>query len=274
MILETADILAEFPGAVELAAGGQKVVYAVDDPRHGPCVLKIGKGNSRSALERVRREVEVLQSLESEFFPKAYLLEQLPDGRFFILEERISGQPLSERIGDFADPASASALMAQVITGLRLLWDRRIVHRDVKPDNLIVSSGGQIRIIDLGIARLLDEISVTHDFAPMGPCTPIYASPEQLANRKGEINYRCDQFAIGIVYAQLLLEGRHPFDPTVTGSGDSVLANILANNWARDDVRARAGDRALKLVEKLLGREPFLRFRDTIALEQAFRELS
>jgi serine/threonine protein kinase len=274
MELETADILAMFPDAQPLSRGGQKAVYTVMHHEYGSCVLKIGKGRSSSALERVRREFEVLRALDTPCFPKAYQLERYPDGRFFILEERLDAVPLSVRICDYTDYRVASRIAADVVSGLRLLWERRVVHRDVKPDNILVSREGFVHIIDLGIARLLDEISVTHDLAPMGPCTPIYAAPEQLANRKREIDYRCDQFSLGIVYAQLLLGGRHPFDPTIAGGGESVLENIFSGRWAKDRLPGDCAKLVILVLQQLLGMEPHQRYRNPEQLEVALRALT
>lgn len=269
----TDDILAEYPGAIPLSSGGQKVVYTIEHPQFGVCVLKIGKSSSSNALERVRREFFVLGELDSPLFPKSYELHEYSGGRFSIVEEKLSAIPLSDRLSDFASIDAASRIAAEILSGLRLLWDRRVIHRDIKPDNILIGASDSVHIIDLGIARLLDEVSLTHDMAPMGPCTPIYAAPEQLANRKGEINYRCDQFSLGIVYAQLLLGGRHPFDPEIVGTGESVLANIFSGTWAISSLPEQNAAAVLPILSRLLGPEPHQRYRDPGKLQQALQEL-
>jgi serine/threonine protein kinase len=154
--------------------------------------------------------------------------------------------------------------------GLHELWSRRVVHRDVKPDNILIrNTDGSPCIIDLGIARLLDRTSLTVSYLPQGPCTPPYAAPEQLTNRKARIDWRTDQFALGIVLAQLLLAGRHAFDPAAVGVGDSVPDNIAGGHWARDLVRAVAGHLLHDVLIKMLGPEPHQRFRTPGSLHEA-----
>lgn len=274
MELATEDILAAYANPKRIDGGSQKEVYTVDDPAYGRCVLKIGRGESAQSMQRIEREVATLQSIQSEFFPRSYGITQHAEGRFAILEEWIDGGKLTDQLDQFSTPPLASNIIAQIVTGLRLLWDRRIVHRDIKPDNLLITKKGEVRIIDLGIARLLDEATLTHDFAMMGPCTPVYASPEQLANRKPLIDHRADQFSIGIVYSQLLLSGLHPFDPAVVESGNNIVENIVKNNWAKEKVHDLCGDSIFAIITKLLGKEPYNRFRVTAQLEQMLYEVS
>jgi serine/threonine protein kinase len=227
------DIIAQYNVVATLGQGGQKIVFAVDHPQYGSCVLKIGAFKSQMSLERVIREVETLRAISSQYYPKEFAFQVVDSHRFYILEERIDGQPLSSQMNRFSSASAATKLVIQIVNGLMLLWERRIVHRDVKPANIIITPTGNPRIIDLGIARLLDLASLTHSLAPFGPCTPNYASPEQLQNRKHEINHRADQFCVGTIYGQLLLRGSHPFDPSVVGDGQSIPENIINGRWAR-----------------------------------------
>lgn len=253
------DILAMYPGASRLGGGAQKQVWSVDDPHYGPCVLKIGAYPSPDILERISREVAVLRGLRSDRFPRCYDFQVVDDHRFFILEERIDGEPLSCRLAQYTEPAVAVRLVTVVAGGLVDLWAIRVVHRDVKPANLIIARDGQPRIIDLGIARLLDDTSLTRSHAPWGPCTPNYAAPEQLENRKNDISHRTDQFALGIILAQLLLGGTHPFEPTQVG-GPSIPENILTGRWARTAVGTRSGE-VVVVVGRMLGSQPHERYR-------------
>jgi len=269
--LDVSDILAKFPGAIELNRGGQKVVYEFDHPTYGPTVVKVGRFASPASLERIRREFDTLASLDSEYFPKCYEFDELSDQRFLILEERLDGRDLSEHIRDYGALGDATELTYEVALGLTNLWERRIVHRDIKPQNIIVTASGP-RIIDLGIARLLDCTSLTATNRPYGPCTPAYASPEQLENRKDSIDHRSDQFSLGIVYGQLLLMGTHPFNPAIAGGPDTV-GNILEARWGRDALSEQGHDVAIPVLDRLLGREPHMRFRRPLDLLEALGRL-
>jgi len=267
------DILENYPDAAQIGRGGQKVVFVVNHPKHGHCVLKIGQFQSERTLERISREFSVLTSLASEYFPRVYSMEVFDDKRFIIYEQALPGVPLSERVTEFQEPKRALRLTKELVNALSLLWDRRVIHRDIKPANILIGENDRVFVIDLGIARLLDEISLTHTLADRGPCTPIYAAPEQLTNRKHEINHRCDQFALGIVLTQLLLGGRHPFDPQVVGEGDHIVHNILDGRWAFGEVEDSPGADFLPVVQKMLATEPHGRYRTPQMLMTALDSL-
>lgn len=253
------DILEKFPSAKPLGEGGQKVVFTITDPTFGLCVLKIGFYSSDKALERIRREVRILRELESPYFPAQLAFTLVDSSRYYIIEELLQGQTLDESYSTFIGEPAVCTLAEHLLQGLDTLWARRIVHRDLKPQNIVICSG-KPRIIDLGIARLLDAESLTQTYAPYGPCTPFYAAPEQLENRKRDIDPRTDQFALGIVLSQVLLYGQHPFGPDLVG-GDSIPDNILRARWAHDQLEASTSPPMFEFVRRLLGREPYMRFR-------------
>lgn len=155
---------------------------------------------------------------------------------------------------------------------MRLLWNKNIVHRDIKPQNLIITNGS-ICVLDLGIARVIDQTSLTCSYAPFGPCTPNYASPEQLENRKSDIDYRTDQFSLGIIVSQLMLEGQHPFDPNLIRNGSSIPDNIVNDRWARDNVKEKCSGKMYVIIQRLLGHEPYQRFRNLNSLQSLLSEI-
>jgi len=116
------------------------------------------------------------------------------------------------------------------------------------------------QIIDLGIARLLDATSLTNSMAFMGPCTPNFASPEQLSNIKRKIDHRSDQFSLGILLVQLVLGGKHPFDPEFVG-GENIPINILQGLWAKSNVDKSVSRGFSLILHKLLSPQPYMRYR-------------
>ena len=261
------DILSNYDKPALLSdEGGQKVVYTVNLPDIGLSVLKIGKYSSESSLERIRREVEILRELNSDYFPKNYDFVIVDNERYFILEEYLVGETLREHITNYAYEKLAANLVFELVIALKILWAKRIIHRDLKPQNIIITKDGP-RIIDLGIARFLDETSITQTWAPSGPGTPAYASPEQIQNRKRDIDFRSDQFNLGIIFAQLILGGHHPYDPDLVGNRNSIVENILSGTWAREIVSLNASLFAMGIIEKLLGSEPFKRYRKAEELQ-------
>lgn len=259
--LRVDDVLSEFPGAIFLTEGGQKQVFRLDHPSYGPSVLKVALPSSSAGAERIRREVQVLREIRSDYFPQNYEFRELDGGRYLMIEERIEGQTLADCMAGFSSVQDATRLVIHLVNALQLLWARQIVHRDVKPQNIIVRPAGTPAVLDLGIARLLELDSITRTLAASGPCTPPYASPEQISNRKDWIDHRSDQYSLGIVYGQLLLHGNHPFDPGLVGVGESIVENILGDVWAKPLLEASDARRTLPILSRMLGHEPYVRFR-------------
>lgn len=255
------DILNEYQSPQLIKTGGQKVVYKVTHPTFGEAALKIGQYSSPQSLERIRREVSLLKDITSEYYPKNYDFQVVSQDRFVIIEEYIPAQPLTNCFQTYDTPKKVLELTKHLVTGLKILWDMRVVHRDMKPDNILILPNSPPKIIDLGIARLLDSESLTRTLAIKGPCTPLYAAPEQLQNRKTEINFRADQFSLGIIMFQLLFRGDHPFNPSVVGNGVSTVENILKGNWAKPNLKNLSCSYLIPLMTKMLGHEPYQRYR-------------
>ncbi len=250
----------------ELEVGGQKSVFSAVHPTYGDVVLKRGRYPHHGALERISREVGLLADIDSNYYPKHFgFVVEAKSGEFLIVEERIEGQPLNLCMEAFSDEVHIIRLLKSLIDGLDLLWQQRVVHRDIKPQNIIIRTDGSPVIIDLGIARLLDLSSLTMAGAALGPCTPAYASPEQLQNNKMIIGPRSDFFALGLLSLQLCL-GFHPFDPERVGAGDSIQNNILQGQYVNAD-KVRGYSREFNnLIERLLQIEPHQRYRNKFVL--------
>lgn len=242
-----------------LKPGGQKNVYLIQHQNYGTCVLKVGKCSSSSGLQRIKREVEILKDIDSQYFPKNFEFTYCDDGKFQIIEQYIESKNLSECKEYFTDENTIINLFLQLIDGLKLLWDKRIVHRDIKPDNILIKSNLTPAIIDLGIARDLQGESLTQTILQRGPCTPVYASPEQLSNDKDNIDIRTDFFALGIIMAELFLK-THPFSPELVGKGMSIIENISDGNYSLNSYRIMS-DEFQEVIRKLLEVKPYNRYR-------------
>lgn len=245
----------------ELAEGGQKRVYLAKHPDGQLVVIKKGTIKSFTSLERIRREIDLLSELSSEFYPKQYHFNiDVKAKEFEIVEEYIEGKVLREVVNEFHCPKKIYTFLKYVVEGLSIIWEKNVVHRDLKPENIIIRSNGKPCIIDLGIARFLDMESLTRTISPVGPCTPIYASPEQLNNSKHLIDQRTDFFSLGIIALELYL-GIHPFDPKVLDNNFSIVENIMQNQYvvATDDIEEN--NELTSFACKTLQTQPYQRFR-------------
>jgi serine/threonine protein kinase len=189
----------------------------------GEVALKVSQDIHPFAIARLEKERDILNDLQSEFFPRllySQVFTEDPDDReeklefrlFVTIEERIVGCPLCDCRTVYLEELKTVDLLRRLLKGLRLLWEnpRRIVHRDLKPDNIMIRPNGSPVIIDLGIVREEGTAGVTGTHLHIGPCTPGYASPEQLRNEKLLINFRSDVFALGVIVHELLT-GANPF---------------------------------------------------------------
>lgn len=141
--------------------------------QYGDAVLNIGTYVSPTSLERARREVGTLVAIHSPYIPRQIDFKVAAGNRFVVIEEYITSCPLGDCFDRFSSSRDALVFLAHLVKGLRILWDQRIVHRALKPDNILVRPNGIPVNIDLGIARLLDAESLTQSHAPPGPCTPV-----------------------------------------------------------------------------------------------------
>jgi eukaryotic-like serine/threonine-protein kinase len=215
MRIDPAWLRQQFPDITSLTAlnpGGQKSVYAGTHPADGEVVLKIFHPNTEP--ERALREVRAVQNIRSPRVPHVLDigLAQSPLGNIIWLrEERIAGVSLRDRLASGTlSPREVMRLGLHVLEALAAAEAVRIVHRDVKPENIIVATDGSYWLLDFGIARHLDQQSLTPAGLAFGLGTAGYAPPEQFRNVKPEIDARSDLFALGVTIYECV-EGVNPF---------------------------------------------------------------
>jgi serine/threonine protein kinase len=269
---EVDKVLSDLKDVAPINSGGQKEVHRALHPKWGECVLKIGKSGNPASLERARREITVQGTLTTDYYPEVHFFG-IKEGKYYVVEQLIESKPLSDMIGDFSDSQSCLSLISDIANGLSPLWEMNIAHRDVKPDNILITPEGRPKIIDLGILRDPSADSLTLSLAPLGPCTPAYAAPEQLMNQKLAISPRTDQFPLGIILFQLLASGIHPYDPAYVGAGESIPHNIMERQWSDKALRSKdINTDVIGLINKCLGFHPYERFRNYNQLNDTIRK--
>ena len=208
-------LAAQFPDLTNLqplASGGYKDVIAASHPTDGDIVLKLIRPHVNP--EEIRREILAVQRVQSPRVPRVLADGEVQSqlGRLiWIREQRILGQGVRELLRQAPLPlAEAWQLGLHVLEALVAAEGVGIVHRDVKPENIIRDTAGQYWLLDFGIARHLDLQSLTATAAPFGKLTLGYAPPEQCRNLKNEIDNRADLFALGVTLYECVA-GIHPF---------------------------------------------------------------
>ena len=185
------------------------------------------------------------------------------DGYLYIVMELVEGRSLATVLAESEplDPAQATAIAASVLAALGQAHSAGIVHRDVKPSNIMVSYGGVVKLLDFGIARRLDDLAGEVTAAGEIVGTPKYLAPEQIEGRP--TSPATDVYAVGVVLFEMLA-GVAPFN------GDSPVATALAHTTAPvPDVRALRPDVPNWLamaIGRAMAKDPVDRFADAAAM--------
>lgn len=247
-----------------LGEGGQAEVWLAEDLELGePVAVKLFRPDlSPASRERLRREVRIGRSLGHPGLVRVFELIEVGD-RLAIVMEWVPGGSLVERLEVGPLPTSEVVTVArQTLEALAHLHERQVVHRDVKPSNLLLAADGQVKLADLGLARNLSEASdVTRTATTVG--TPAYMSPEQLLGR--EPQPAADLYALGATLYELLT-GRRPFDPAAEGPDPRLTARAPSPRRLRPDCPRWLSS----FVRRLLEREPRDRFPDASRALAAF----
>jgi len=196
--------LGKYEIAGELGRGAMGVVYQAEDPRLGrPVALKTTTAEvagNPELLKRFYREAQAAAKLAHPNIVTIYEIDEA-NGVPFIAMEFLEGENLQKIIAERRELPMARRLQIVIETcrGLHYAHQHGVVHRDVKPGNIVVLNSGQIKIVDFGIARV-GVSSMTNTGEVMG--TVMYMSPEQVQGQK--VDARSDVFSLGVVLYELL----------------------------------------------------------------------
>ncbi|MCB1676991.1 MAG: serine/threonine protein kinase [Halioglobus sp.] len=205
-----------------LQDGGQKEVYVAEHPNYGQVVYK-KIFPTQDSFERTKREVRAASIITSPFVPKilAHNCDEENPQFLWLLEQYIPGDNLRKllqagRIFNILEIVRFLDTMLQIAIESE---NKNLVHRDIKPDNIIFDPDGNFWLLDFGIARHLDMESITDTNRPFGVFTVGYASSEQFRNLKKDIDIRADLFSIGVVCYEML-KGENFY---ILGSNNDIL---------------------------------------------------
>jgi serine/threonine protein kinase len=251
-----------------IGAGGMGVVYKAEDTRLGRVValkfLPAELTNDAAAKRRFLIEARAAARLDHPNICTVYDVDESDEGDLYIAMAYYEGETLDARIArERLLPEEAAALVRELAQGLAAAHAAGIVHRDVKPANVILTRSGTAKILDFGLAKLTDA-SMTASRSTAG--TAAYMAPEQIHG--GEVTAATDVWGLGVVFYELLT-GRRPFN----GSSAEALFYAILNDSPRL-VRELAPGAATELdavVQKMLMKDPRQRYR---SMAELLKELS
>lgn len=245
--------------AQRLGGGGMAVVYKATDSYLGrPVSVKILReqlATDPDLLHRFRREAKAVASLSHPNVVSLFDVGHEGETNYLVMEY-VEGETLKKRIsGQGAlSPAAAVNIAVQILDALEHAHEKKVIHRDIKPHNILITSSGLVKVTDFGIARAVDGSTLVHTGEILGSAH--YFSPEQA---KGQpVDARSDLYSLGVVMFEMLT-GRLPFE------GDNPLSIALKH------IQEEAPDARLfnglvppgleRIVRKALAKDPSHRYQ-------------
>lgn len=208
-----------------LGVGGMGRVFRAeraDGEFRQECALKLLRWDVASAevAERFRRERQILAELQHPGIAPLLDGGVVEDGLPYLAMELVEGEPITDWCRSRGlDVRQRLRLFLQVVDAVQYAHRNLVVHRDLKPSNILVTPEGNVRLLDFGIAKILDETAAESDLTRtrLAPATPRFAAPEQLAG--GAVTTASDVWALGVLLYELLTD-TSPF----SGDQDSLSA--------------------------------------------------
>jgi hypothetical protein len=249
----------------EIGRGGMGVVYEAEHLQLGGRVaikLMLEKYvDDNEAVRRFEREAVAASRIGDAHIIQVIDIGQAPDGRSFVVMELLNGLPLTrvlERTGPMP-PWRAVHIMKQVLLAIGAAHSKGIIHRDLKPDNIFLLGDDFVKVLDFGIAKVVDPdeqvafTKLTSTGVVMG--TPLYMAPEQAMGQP--IERGADIYACGVILYELLA-GRPPFE----GQTYAVLVAKLLTQPPEylGNLRPNLPLALVNAVHKALEKEPHARF--------------
>jgi serine/threonine-protein kinase len=194
-----------------IGRGGMGEVYAArraDAAFEQRVALKLLRYEAAGQLERFHAERRILARLEHPGIARILDGGVAPDGRPYTVMEYVEGESLTAYCrAHHSSLRERLALFAQVCDAVAYAHRNLVIHRDLKPANILVDMGGKVKLLDFGIAKLLDATASSRDAEPtIAPFTPDYAAPEQLSGEA--ITTATDIYALGVLLFELLTDER------------------------------------------------------------------
>ncbi|HEY0078307.1 MAG TPA: protein kinase [Pyrinomonadaceae bacterium] len=261
----------------KLGSGGQGTVYkATDEKLNRTVVVKVlaPELTAREVnLKRFEREAQLASSLDHPNICTIYALHEI-EGLHFIVMQYVEGKNVRQLVGGRPlDLPSAVSIAYQVSDALAAAHARGIIHRDVKAGNVMVMKNGLVKVLDFGLAKLLDErehegkanIHLTEMGVPYGTAT--YAAPEQATGQR--VDHRADIFSTGVLLYEVL-SGTWPF----RGQTSVEVRYAVLHDTPKPISEMRSDNpppRLQEILNRALAKDPNARYQSMVEMRDELR---
>ncbi|MBI4833677.1 MAG: serine/threonine protein kinase [Planctomycetes bacterium] len=246
----------------KLGSGGMGIVFkALDIKNNRTVALKLlypKTVQNKTFLDRFAREAKLLMKFDHPNIVKGYQVANYK-GLYFLAMEYIEGksaQQLLDEKGPFKEDFATYTIL-QAAKALEYMQKEGIIHRDVKPDNLLITPDNKVKLCDLGFAQPIG--CATTETSTDTTCgTPQYMSPEQ-AKGKADIDIRSDIYSLGATFYHLVI-GKTPFQGT---DNMEIMAKQVLDSLQSDEVKnRRLSPLTLYFIEKMMAKEKEIRYQN------------
>ena len=255
----------------EIGRGGMGIVYRGLDTKLGRAVaIKVLPAEATADADRHRRFVREAQSASALNHPNIVTIYEIGEdaGTTFIAMELVEGTPLDHILREGPLPiATALDHAVQVAGALEAAHARGIVHRDIKPANIVVARDGRVKVLDFGLAKLIERSPTEATITSLGTIpgtilgTLAYMSPEQAEGRP--VDARTDIFSLATVIYEMIA-GRRPF----TSPSDAGLVTAILRDQppSLKTLREEVPSELQTILDRALAKDPAVRYPDGAAI--------
>lgn len=263
-------VIAAFPELTDLTQipimGGQKDVFRARRSDGSDVALKIIKTGPTAhdradrevvAIEKLKANTSAIGGMNSPMIFDSGIRSIAGQSRYFIIEQFINGRNLREVLTSSPTLGLLDTLrLARTLIGACVDFESvKMVHRDINPRNVMVDTAGRYWVIDLGLVRHLDMVSITSDGKYRGiGGTPGYAPIEVFQNNKGEENVRSDLFSSGVVLYEVI-SGANPYTAGAPNA-PAIYSRVESTDLPRLHIEGDKGDRLAEFIATLTQRFP------------------